>query len=109
MKIVINVAEPPDWEGASQFDLSNEALFELGFIDCQDFFIDYDKYIKEIVKDEFRANPKLIEVVEKLGEKANGCNCELKIVEIPDDVEWQIKQDTRDGNEWVAEKHRTWE
>ena len=30
----------------------------------------------------------------------------LKIIEIPDDVDWIIEE--YDGNEWVAEKHRTW-
>jgi len=31
----------------------------------------------------------------------------LKVVEIPDDVEWNVQE--YDGNEWVAEKHRIWE
>ena len=48
----------------------------------------------------------LIEVVEKLGEKASGRFSELKIVKIPDDVEYVIEQ--YDGIEWIAEKHRTW-
>jgi len=30
----------------------------------------------------------------------------LKIVDIPDGVEWEIEE--YDGMEWVAEKHRTW-
>jgi hypothetical protein len=38
---------------------------------------------------------------------ANGSFSRLKIVEIPDGVEWTIQE--FDGNEWVAEKHRTWE
>tara|TARA_B100000949_G_scaffold213979_1_gene209196 strand:+ start:514 stop:828 length:315 start_codon:yes stop_codon:yes gene_type:complete len=33
-------------------------------------------------------------------------NANLKVVEIPDDVEWEIAD--YDGKEWVAEKHRTW-
>jgi hypothetical protein len=53
-----------------------------------------------------RADPLLVQVVEELGEFADGRHAELKIVEIPDDVEWQI--DEYDGLEWVAEKHRTW-
>jgi hypothetical protein len=53
-----------------------------------------------------RDDPKLIECVEKLGEKANGRCAELKIVEIPEDVEYQIKE--YDGSEWIAENHRTW-
>lgn len=53
-----------------------------------------------------RENPNLIKVIETLGEKANGQFSQLKIVEIPDDVEWTIEE--HDGAEWVAEKHRTW-
>jgi hypothetical protein len=53
-----------------------------------------------------RSDPALIEVVEELGEKANGWAAELGIVEIPDDVEWDIVE--YDGKEHVAEKHRTW-
>lgn len=48
----------------------------------------------------------LIQTVEELGAKANGWAASLKIVEIPDDVEWQIEE--YDGNEHIAEKHRTW-
>ena len=55
---------------------------------------------------EGRSDPILIQVVEEMGEKANGWAAELKIVEIPDDVEWYI--DEYDGMEHVAEKHRTW-
>jgi hypothetical protein len=44
--------------------------------------------------------------VEELGEAANGSYARLKVVEIPDDVEWTIKE--YDGDEWIAEKHRTW-
>lgn len=53
-----------------------------------------------------RDDPILIQVVEELGEEANGIAAELKIVEIPDDVEWVIEE--YDGKEWVAEKHRIW-
>lgn len=55
---------------------------------------------------EFRTNPMLIDVVETLGEKANGDFAKLKIIEIPDDVKWQIED--YDGVEWIAEVHRTW-
>lgn len=53
-----------------------------------------------------RDDPDLIWVVEEMGILANGRFANLKIVEIPADVEWQI--DEYDGLEWVAEKHRTW-
>ena len=55
---------------------------------------------------EDRADPLLIETIETLKEEANGSCCELKIVEVPDDVDWIIQE--YDGWEWVAEKHRTW-
>ena len=54
-----------------------------------------------------RDDPILIQVVEELGETANGRCASLKIIEIPDDVEWTIGE--YDGQEWIAEKHRTWE
>lgn len=53
-----------------------------------------------------RNDPRLIQIVEELGEDAAGYGAMLKIVEIPDDVEWEI--DEYDGSEWVAEKHRRW-
>jgi hypothetical protein len=54
-----------------------------------------------------RNDPVLIQIVEELGDTANGKYAELKIVEIPDDVEWTIQE--YDGIEWVAEVHRTWQ
>lgn len=55
-----------------------------------------------------RDDPKLIAAIEKIGLKeSSGQHAELKIVEIPDDVEWTIKE--YDGIEWVAEKHQTWD
>jgi len=56
--------------------------------------------------DEDRTNPLVIQVIEKLGEKSWGGYAVLKIVEIPDDIEWEI--DEYDGAEHIAEKHRTW-
>ena len=53
-----------------------------------------------------RDDPLLIKVVEELGDKADGRFAKLKIVEIPDDVDWEI--DEYDGSETVEEKHRSW-
>ena len=53
-----------------------------------------------------RNDPKLVECVEKLGEEANGAYAELKVVGIPDDVNWEIGE--YDGLEWVEEVHRRW-
>jgi len=53
-----------------------------------------------------RADPALVQVVEELGEEAMGSYADLKIVEIPEDVDWYIHE--YDGMEHVAERHRTW-
>jgi hypothetical protein len=53
-----------------------------------------------------RDDPYLIKVVKEMGMSANGAHANLKIVEIPGDVDWVIQD--YDGVEWVAEKHRTW-
>lgn len=53
-----------------------------------------------------RDDPLLIQVVEELGEKSWGSYSELKIVEIPDDIEWEISE--YDGMESIQEKHRSW-
>jgi hypothetical protein len=57
-------------------------------------------------RDLARDDPYLVQVVEELGDRANGRHAELKVVEIPAEVDWEI--DEYDGTEWVAEKHRTW-
>ncbi len=53
-----------------------------------------------------RNDPILIEVVQEMGKKANGAHADLKIVDIPDDVDWEIHD--YDGNETVREKSRSW-
>lgn len=53
-----------------------------------------------------RACPVLVALVEEWGEKASGSHSGLYVVEIPDDVKWQIEE--YDGREHIAEVHRTW-
>jgi hypothetical protein len=57
--------------------------------------------------DRDRTNPDLVRCVETLGSAASE-NADLKVVEIPDDVEWQI--DDYDGSESIHEvhSHRSW-
>ena len=57
-------------------------------------------------KDIPRDDDALVQVVNKMGKAANNRFSNLKVVEIPDDVEWEIEE--YDGLEWIAEKHRTW-
>ena len=53
-----------------------------------------------------RDDPALVQTVRELGSKADGAHASLEIVGIPDGIEWEI--DEYDGNEHIAEKHRTW-
>jgi len=41
-----------------------------------------------------------------MGDKAKGDHAELKVVEIPDDVNYIVEE--YDGLEQIAEQHRTW-
>jgi len=81
------------------FGLSEAAYHALG--------LEWDGYGYEYSNYERRTDLRLIEVIEALGEKASGEYSKVKIVEIPDDVDWNIEE--YDGMEWVAEAHRTWE
>jgi hypothetical protein len=45
-------------------------------------------------------------MVEEQGTAINTSYSDLRIVEIPDDVNWYIAE--YDGREHVAERHRTW-
>lgn len=81
------------------FGLSKRAQTEY----CRLAGVDEEKfYDREVSRDD----PYLIKIVRELGEAANGDHATLKIVEIPGDVLWHIAE--YDGNEWVAEDHRTW-
>lgn len=62
--------------------------------------------VAEFVWELDRSDPHLVKTVLELGEQANGRYARLKVVTIPDDVEWTIME--YDGTEWVAEAHRTW-
>jgi hypothetical protein len=57
-----------------------------------------------------RNHPLLVKVVEELGgghrTGASGRFANLKVVEIPDGIEYEI--DEYDGFETIREKHRTW-
>lgn len=50
--------------------------------------------------------PVLVAMVEEQGTTINTSYSDLRIVEIPDDVNWYISE--YDGREHVAERHRTW-
>lgn len=64
------------------------------------------KEIEEMPAKVERDDIALATVVFKLGEQASGENSNLKIVLIPDDVNFYIEE--RDGFECIIEKHRKW-
>jgi hypothetical protein len=93
MKVVINT----DYGG---FGLSEKALEEYK---QKANITDPDFYYWDIP----RTCPILIEMVERMmSDTINTPYSDLKVIEIPDDVEWQLEE--YDGAEWIAEKHRTW-
>ena len=53
-----------------------------------------------------RFDENLIAVIEELKSESWGKFSELKVVEIPDDIEWEITE--YDGSESVEEVHRKW-
>jgi len=48
----------------------------------------------------------LVEVVEELGDEADGDCADLRVTTIPDDVEYEISE--YDGIETIREKHQKW-
>lgn len=56
---------------------------------------------------QYRTDPDFIAAVESMTEQEIAAErSTYKVVEIPDDVQWQLESD--EGIEWIAEKHRTW-
>lgn len=89
MKVVIN-------QCIGGFSLSPKGIKFLG--------LSWDEY--GFYNNRPRTDPKLVECVETLGEEADGEYAVLKVVEIPDGIEFTIEESQ--GVEWIAEKHRTW-
>ena len=79
--------------------------YEVGWIEHV-LYKDGKVYTHDNHKDGVRGDPVLVRIVEEMGAAANGQCASLKVVEVPDDAEWKIAE--YDGNEHVAEKHRTW-
>jgi len=100
MKIVIST-------GYQSFSVSKAVYEELG--------LDWDNYgylslymPKAGSPDSIRCDKKLIAAIEKLGIKeASGDRVTLKIVEIPDGIQWYIHED--EGCESIHECHRSWD
>lgn len=118
MKVVINKC----FGGFDLSDKAHERLMELGVKYYKSFddmpkqnkelyVVDsgtsgFGKYYSNFSDYENRTNPLLIQVVEELKEEANGRFGELRVVEIPDGIQWEI--DEYDGIETLHELHRSW-
>lgn len=102
MKVVVNRC----YGGFGLSKAAQELYAEKKGITLGKYQKSYDAYDGVNTWDIARDDPVLVEVVETLGGAANGGYADLEVVEIPDDVEWTIQE--YDGNEWVAEVHRTW-
>ena len=90
MKVVINSCY-------GGFSLSNKAL---------DMYKQLSNKSEVYAYELDRTDPILIQVVEALDAEADGFYAKLRVIEIPDDVEWEITE--YDGNELVEEVHRKW-
>lgn len=97
------------------YDDKGYRLYSLEEISKLPYAMFYTKEIKEDEEDwsHFfndrdieRDDSCLVEVVEKLGKRASGFCSRLIVVEIPNDVKWEITQ--YDGLEKVEEVHRSW-
>lgn len=88
MKVVINSCH-------GGFGLSSEAMRRLKELGMDLYYYDIP-----------RNHEILVRVVDELGEGANGEHSNLKIIDIPEGISWDI--DEYDGYETISEKHRTW-
>ena len=103
------------------FGLSHEAIMRyselagLNLVRVKDGYLISDAYYIDGVRDDDhhwyyfdleRDDPYLVQVVEELGELADGEFAKLRIADVPDGVEWYI--DDYDGIETVRETHSTW-
>lgn len=94
-KIVINC----EYGG---FSLSKKAIDLYKILTCAP----EDKIFYYEGADINRSDETLVRVVQDLGAEASGSYAALKVIEVPDDVEWHIEE--YDGLECVAENHRKW-
>ena len=115
IKLTAYVYEYPNnkWERYDTFkhDDAYETSHRLDyFIDVNKEIIAYDEYDNNKYFADFdimRTDPMLIQTVEELGADANSDFSELKIITIPDDVDWYIDE-VESGSEIVRERARWW-
>ena len=99
MKVVINTC-------FGGFSLSRQAWSALKELGHPTALADKDDGTNSFCYNMQRSDPQLVQVVAALGDKADGLHAQLAILDIPDGISWHVED--YDGQEWVAEDHRTW-
>jgi hypothetical protein len=102
MKIVINRC----WGGFNLSQAAQKLYYELQNIEAGNWLEKFDSYEHFEPWNIDRCDPHLVQVVELLKHLSWGRHSQLKVVTIPDDVEWFI--DNYDGMETIHEQHRQW-
>ena len=100
MKIVVNRCY-------GGFSVSKSVFDELGLEWDGYGYIRNDNLDIDGEYDAYRADPRLIAAIEKVGvEEASGVHARLEIVDIPDGIDWEIQE--YDGYESIHEVHQSW-
>ncbi len=87
------------WEKVKyKYDL--DLHYKAGHVGDDEHCLSYQQFTEN------RADSDLVAVVEQFGKDVNTPYSELKIVDIPNDVEYTVEE--YDGYEHIAEVHRTW-
>lgn len=113
MKVAINGC----WGGFSLSKEATELMADRGSAEAAQYLADTNPEIwydfhpygdpDDNHTDKVRADPLMIAVIEELGvEAASGSMASIRIVEVPDGVDWYI--DNYDGMENVHEAHRSY-
>lgn len=107
-KVVIN-------RGSGPFALSERAARALTYAGVEGLTIDRPRGGYPRVRGDHlirRDDPRLVEVVERLGAAAglqdSRGRVRLVVVEVPSDVRWYVAE-SEEGAEFVAEAHRCWD
>jgi hypothetical protein len=88
------------WEKIKdKYDL--DVYYKAGHVGDDDYYLSYRQLTV------YRGDPDLVAIVEQFGKDVNTPYSSLKIVDVPDDVEWTLEE--YDGLEHIAEAHRTWD
>jgi len=99
----------PDGEKRLKADLKKWEKYRIGKMTQNDFYPIFTPDQKYVIMDRLdfdRSSPLLIECIETLGIEVNGWAAKLVIIDIPDNIEYEI--DDYDGIESIHEKHRSW-